>query len=131
MGLFRKIENYGKRASERRPSEAISPITVGGDRATLGGYADIWRVYLPQVANMAIAAAVMAAVAIQPMMRRGLDIWMKRPITRRLENIIMMRTMIGTAAMPLAMAAQTRAFMGFRGVRIIPAPSRVAIASTP
>ena len=86
---------------------------------------------MPQVANIPIAAAAIAAVASQPRdISHGVNV--NCPIICRREAISMIMTMIGTAATPLITALQISALIGSSGVKLSTAQStKVATAIVP
>ena len=85
---------------------------------------------MPQVANIPIAAAAIAAVASQPRdISHGVNV--NCPIICRREAISMIMTMIGTAATPLITALQNSGLIGSNGLKLNTAPTKVATAIVP
>jgi hypothetical protein len=82
------------------------------------------------VIAIAPAAAPMAAVAIQPIIRRG-PATMNWPIIFLFEIMIIIITMTGTATTPLITALQNNALIGSRGEKQIPQPTNVATRIVP
>jgi hypothetical protein len=78
---------------------------------------------------MPVAAAAMARVAIQPMMRNG-PLTMNLPITSSFDVMIIIITITGTATTPLVTALQNSVLIGSSGEKQMTVPNKVAATIT-
>jgi hypothetical protein len=112
----RAKQNLGTLSTVLRRDDLCSGQSSGSRRLPHWGnlLAHFQAAQLPKVANMPIAAAAITAVASHP---SSLSVFVSTnsPMTDLREAMSMIMTMIGTAATPLIIALQIRAFTGSRG----------------
>lgn len=85
---------------------------------------------MPKGTKSPTAVSAMTPAATHPTNRRPPEM-VKRPMTRWLVAINIMRTRMGTATGPLMTADQKSARMGSNEVKVSPRPQMVAAESTP